>query len=70
MKKIYTVTVTTEESKELKKILKGYPSIKRKDVDKTKVFEIQGFKIVQYAIVCEEHIFMEITEKINGEIIY
>ena len=70
MKKIWTFTVTKEESKKLRKILKDYTSIKRKDVDKTKVFKLYDLEIVNVTVVCSEELFTEINTKLNGVRIY
>lgn len=69
MEKIFTVLTTKEEVKTLKKVLKVF-DIAKKNIDISKVFVVQGCKLVYFAFVTDEETFTEITKSINGQRIY
>lgn len=67
--KLFTLTILQSEERAVKQILKKF----RKDIidsDKSKVFRVDGFKLMSYHVVCTEEIFTEIVQAANGQRIY
>ena len=67
--KLFTITALKAEKNTVKKILKKF----RKhisDSDKSKVFNIQGNRMMQFHVVCTEETFSEIISAMNGTRVY
>ena len=69
MKKVYTMLVTEMDTARMEKILNTF-RVGLNDWDKSKVFTIQGFRMVNYTIVCEEELFTSIVNVMNGTRVY
>lgn len=65
MKKIYTLLVAAEESEKVEKLLNTF-RIGLNEWDKTKTLEVHGHRLISYTIVCEEEVFVSITNLMNG----
>ena len=65
MNKIYTFLVAAEESEKLEALLNIF-RIGLNEWDRSKTFEVQGHRLINYTIVCEEERFVSITNLMNG----
>lgn len=68
-KKVFTALVTVDERERMEKVLNTY-RIGLNDWDKTKTFDVQGNKVINYTIICEEDTFNNIVSAINGTRVY
>lgn len=69
MAKVFTLLSAKHEVKDVKQTLKKF-NIKRKDMNISKVFTVNGNKLVSCTIITDEETFTKIVEAINGERIY
>ena len=69
MKKVFNMLVTVEEAVQLEKVLNTF-RIGMNDWDKSKVFELRGYKLINYTLLCEEDLFVSITNVMNGIRVY
>lgn len=69
MKKIFTIVVTEEEGVKLEGLFNKF-QIEMNDWEGSKIFEVQGFKLRTYTVVCDEETFNDITELMNGQRVY
>ena len=59
MKKIYTVLVYEYDTTRIEKLLNVY-RVGLNDWDRTKVFELNGERVVNYTIACTEDVYKTI----------
>lgn len=69
MKKIFTMLVVAEDTNRMESVLNTF-RIGLNDWDRTKTFEIDGVKLVNYTILCEENQFTSIVNQMNGTRVY
>lgn len=69
MEKIFTLLVTVEELEDAKKILKNN-HVEDDNIDISKVFNVQGYKLVYFIFVTDEKTFIKITKDVNGKRVY
>lgn len=69
MKKIFTITVGIQETERMEKLLNAF-RIGLNDWDKSKIFNIQNMKLVNYTILCEEDLFTSIVNQMNATRVY
>lgn len=66
MEKLYMIVIEKKENEMLNKIFEELGDA-IKDVDATKIFNVMGFELILYGIVCTEETFININEQINGQ---
>lgn len=69
MKKIFTIVVGIQETERMEKLLNAF-RIGLNDWDKSKIFNIQNMKFVNYTILCEEDLFISIVNQMNAIRVY
>lgn len=69
MNKIFTFLSTVEESERLESLLNTF-RIGLNNWDKSKVFEVQGHKLINYTIVTNEETFRSLTTEMNAQRMY
>lgn len=68
-KLVYTMLVVAEDRERMEKVLNTY-RIGLDEWDKTKIFDLNGVKLINYTIVCENSVFNSIVETMNGTRVY
>lgn len=68
-KLVFTMLVVAEDRERMEKVLNTY-RIGLDEWDKTKIFELNGVKLINYTIVCENSVFNSIVETMNGTRVY
>lgn len=68
-KKVFTMLAVADDRERMEKVLNTY-RIGLNEWDKTKIFDLQGTKLINYTIVCEENVFNSIVETMNGTRVY
>ena len=68
-KLVYTMLIVAEDRERMEKVLNTY-RIGLDEWDKTKTFELNGVKLINYTIVCENDVFNSIVETMNGTRVY
>ena len=68
-KLVYTMLVVAEDRERMEKVLNTY-RVGLDEWDKTKIFELNGVKLINYTIVCENSVFNSIVETMNGTRVY
>lgn len=69
MKKLFTMMTLETEAEKLESLLNTY-RVGLNDWDKSKVFDIQGYRLMVYTVVCEEDTFVAITQAMGGTRMY
>ena len=69
MKQLYTMLVWTNSMDRMEKLL-GQFRIGLNEWDKTRAFDYQGGQVVSYTILCDESVFVSITNIMNGITVY
>lgn len=67
--KLFTLTVTETEVEATEQKLKELGN-EILDSEKTKVFDVQGFRILNYSIVCSEETLEKIISAVNATRLY
>lgn len=62
MKQIFTILVAAEHTNRVESILNAF-RIGLNDWDRTRVFELNGMRYVNYTIVCEQHQYTAIVNQ-------
>lgn len=65
MKKVYTYLVYASECSNLEKVLNTF-RVNLNDWDKTRTLTINGVSLVNYTIICEESVYVSITNVMNS----
>ena len=69
MKKVYTMLVGENETTNMEKTLNSF-RIGLNEWDRTKMFDVQGSRFVNYTIICSEDQFESIVNVMNGQRVY
>lgn len=69
MNKVYTMLISENETTLLEKTLNTF-RIGLNDWDRSKTFELQNVRVVNYTIVCSEELFASIVNVMNGLRVY
>jgi hypothetical protein len=64
MKQIYNVLVYENYTAKLESLLNGF-RVGLNDWDRTKVFEIQNQRVVNYTIACDDETYKSIVDALN-----
>lgn len=67
--KLFTITALKSEKKLVKRTLKKFRKA-ISDSDKTKVFDVNGCRMLNFGVVCTEEAFLEIITAMNGTRLY
>ena len=69
MKRIFNMLVMDNDTARLESLLNSL-RIGLNDWDKSKTFNIQNIRLINYTIICEEDVFTYIVSIMNGTRVY